>query len=46
VSDYQRACALDDVPDDGATRVILDGVPELEERLMALVEAELEVGSR
>jgi len=27
VSDYQRACALDDVPDDGATRVILDGVP-------------------
>jgi len=27
VSDYQLACALDDVPDDGAKRVILGGVP-------------------
>jgi nitrite reductase/ring-hydroxylating ferredoxin subunit len=27
VSDYQRACAVDDVEDGAAVRVVLDGVP-------------------
>lgn len=27
MSDYLRACALADVPETGATRVVLDGVP-------------------
>lgn len=27
MSDYQRACALADVPETGALRVVLDGVP-------------------
>ncbi|MDX6246142.1 MAG: 3-phenylpropionate/trans-cinnamate dioxygenase ferredoxin component [Frankiales bacterium] len=27
MSDYQKACAVTDVPDEGATRVIVGGIP-------------------
>ena len=37
MSDYQRACALDELPEAGAKRVVLDGVP------VAVVRSEGEI---